>query len=115
MFVIRKEQIEVLRNASRERFIRHLQNQVENDFQDRLMEKDAPEVTREWLEQAISKAGDYGITQEREISLFVFLMVMLGEDFDKQPGNRGIRRILDAESYHQEEKMELVYKLLDED
>lgn len=96
MFTLRKDQFDLLET--------HCLRQYENRLCLRLQEI-YPEETRaleysqllSFVHEGVVRARGYGLETERDISLFIDLMVFLGWNFDHNPQLPWVREILDDE------------------
>ncbi len=112
MIHIRKEQMEVLEAVMLDLFIKKMLVHVYELFPEETKDKDKQEM-RDLVEEGINRASGYEITEEREVALFIDLMVGMGRDFEKQRSNNWILRILTKEDLKQREKMDLIYRRLE--
>jgi hypothetical protein len=112
MLTIRKEQKEKLDAVMRDRFVVKTVRHLREVFPDVLAAKSDKELVA-LIEEGIQRAEKYGITGEREVTLFIDLLAGLGSDFANQRPYRWIVRILNDAEYGPPEKMELIYRRLD--
>ena len=64
------------------------------------------------IEEGIQRSRTYGITIERDIILFVFLMVLHGPQFEEAKEMAWAKKILLKKDMDGEAKMSLIYQLL---
>jgi hypothetical protein len=112
MFVIRREQIEVFRQAALEAFEKEMVLHSK-DFSPRLCEVIGEGQLHVVLRRAISRAGEYGFTNRGPIRLFVELMFLFGSDFDTDPQYPWAAKILRAPDEQMQRAEQLFYKTLD--
>lgn len=112
MLIIRKVQMDALRAASRQRFVKQTVQHVRRVFAEQVAKMPVTEVTH-LVEEGIRRASAYRITEKREVTLFVDLVFGLGRDFDRRAGLPWIRDTLANPELDQHEKMGLIYKRLE--
>lgn len=81
---IRSEQLQALEPASREQFVRRAVAHLEEFFGEQL-ELLGPAHTRTLVEYGMKRCDRRGIESERDVLLWLTLMVVLGSDFDTDP------------------------------
>ena len=109
MFRIRKEQMAVLSEATRASFVRREVARLQTDFR--------PEIERLRLnqtdlfrivERTIDRAANYRIFNERDVEMFVNCTMMLGLEFDRDPGLPWAAQILRRKDLTGTDKMSLI-------
>ena len=112
MLTIRKEQMTLLAEHMREIYVQKTLKNLAKLFPEDPKAQDETAM-RALIKEGIVKAAGYGITGERETSLFIFLMQEHGAGFEKQKDKRWMQRILLNEELEEEQKMDLLYKRLE--
>ena len=112
MLKIRKQQKLILDAHMREVYIRKTLANLLSLF------PGDPEVQdehamRQLIEEGLRRSKDYGISREREASLYIYLMKSYGVDFDRDVKRRWIRAILVDGELDQEQKLNLIYQRLE--
>ncbi len=64
------------------------------------------------IQEGIRKASTYHITSERDVALFIDLMVGIAPDFDQQPDMVWGRNILEDKTLTPGDKMDLIFSHL---
>jgi hypothetical protein len=112
MLIIRSEQMDSLNAHMRERFIKETVAFVRDIFPEQTDQMQTGEMRR-FVQEGIEKAARYNILSERDVTLFIALMMGLGVEFDSQEENSRIHGILSSPELDQQEKINLVYALLE--
>jgi|SRR6266545_2371971 len=112
MLTINNEQMAVFSDQMREEFIKRTLRNLAELFPDDPAIKDEPAM-RALIEYGIGRAQAYGISRQREVSLFIFLVKDLGADFEKRPENRWAEEILVDTELEEQEKMDVIYSRLE--
>jgi hypothetical protein len=112
VFQIRQEQMDVLDACMLKRFIEETIVHLRRMFRETCGEE-SDEDLRERVQAGIDEAALYDITDEREVVLFIDLMVDLGPGFQKQEPNLWMEGILTDETLDQQEKIDTIYTRLD--
>jgi hypothetical protein len=81
MLRIRKEQMQALARRTRQRFVGMMEAYLLEHFT-AWVEKLPEAELRGWLERALAKAEQYGVTTEPEAAQLVLLLMVLGVDAD---------------------------------
>lgn len=112
MLIIRKEQMAVFEKHLDSRFHTFLRKHIREYMA--VDEKDLsnPGVD-ELIKLAISRASSYRVTMERDIAMFLDLMILKGRDFDSDPKLLWARKILDSKDSDGSEKMQKIYRRLE--
>ena len=106
MLQIRPSQLDVLGRDMHRRFVRQLCADVREHFPGRCASIDDDAVTAA-IDVLIETAKRYGITGERDVSMFVFLAQQFGDDFVQQ---RWAKSILDDERMPGADKAARLYE-----
>jgi hypothetical protein len=109
MFVIRKEMMEVFEAHMREQFIQKTLAQLQQVFPEAAQRK-GPPALRALIESGMEKAATYQILSEREVMLFIDLMMELGPDFLQQPKYKWIETTLQKPDFDERQKIDTVYR-----
>lgn len=112
MLKIRQEQMDVLDACMLEGFIEETIVHLRQVFRE-TCGKESDEDLRKRVEEGIAEAALYDITSEREVVLFIDLMVDLGPGFQKQEPNLWMEGILTDETLDQHDKIDAIYTRLD--
>ena len=112
MLIIRKEQMAVFEKHLDSRFHEFLRKHVREYMA--VEEKElSNQSVDELIRLAISRASSYRVTMERDIALFLDLMILKGRDFDSDPKLLWARKILDSKDSDGSEKMQKIYRRLE--
>ena len=84
MLVIRHAQWKALGNAARQEFIAALSQHAGEHFPAALSTM-SPDEVEELCEEAIERSATFGVTGQREVCLWLNLMLTFGRDFESQP------------------------------
>src|SRR5437660_11303186 len=112
MLAIKKEQLDVLNVYMRERFIEKTVRHIREVFAQQVNDKKTEEL-RVVVENGMRRASTFELDGEREVTLFIDLLIGLGQDFDSQAQYAGLKRILRDKEFSQRDKMELIYQKLE--
>lgn len=111
MLTIRRQQMAVLEAAMLVRFRARLLRDLRTDLPTetaKLPDKRLVEIINEGL----LRSRRYGVTTERDVSLYVFLMVRHSPRFEETPEMAWAKKILLKPNLNGEGKMNLIYQLL---
>lgn len=111
MLVIRKEQMAVLRAYMTGRF----RAKVLKHFRTDLTEETRPlsrEAALALVDEGLARARTYGVRSERDVMLFIDLMVLYSPQFEDTPALGWSKRILQNPELSGDVKMSLIYQLL---
>lgn len=108
MLTIRAEQMDALNAVMLERFTEKMMEHLLDVFPDETAAMSEEEL-RKFVDSGTTTASGYKITAEREVALFLDLILGLGHEFEKQPDNEWMLSILENEEVGQREKMDLIY------
>lgn len=89
MFVIRPEQLQVLRDAASRRLPQKLYDHVAQSFPREVVER-GEERTRAVIRAATHAAKEHGFHTAADVARFVDTALALGEDFHREPWAAGI-------------------------
>ena len=111
MLIIRKEQLAVLEahmlGRFRERLLRHLRTELPAETQSR-----TDEQLFAMIDDGLRRGRGFGVTTERDLTLFVDLMFLHSPKFDEAPDMAWARNILMNHELDGETKMSLIYQRL---
>ena len=114
MLTLRPEQIEVLRAAMRksyeDRLIRHLTKLFPEAIKKMIDPDGQDKPLRQFIDAGIKKAESFNIRAERNVTLFIDLMVGISPDFFQQRDMTWVRNILRKETLTETEKMDLIFE-----
>lgn len=110
MLKLREEQVAAMVFAARERYIRGVIATLPDVFPEDPAVHDGPAM-HALVTSAIGRAAAYGIHDDREVTLFVYLLHELGEEVDRTPW---IVAILRSEELAAAEKMNAIYDRLEQ-
>lgn len=110
MLRIRRSQQEVFREAERADFERRARVHLRRFFPD-LCAPLADTELQVIIRRGIDRAGSYGVVGERDVTLYLNLILTLGHDFDRDPTLPWARAILvDPELPEPERRMRRLYR-----
>jgi len=112
MFVIRKEMMAIFEVHMREQFVRKALAQIREVFPDAAQKQGEPQL-RALIESGIDKAAGFGVLSEREVLLFVDLMMELGSKFAEEPKYKWIGATLEKSDLNEHQKMDIIYQRLE--
>ena len=84
MLIIRKEQMERLKEKERQGFVERMKDYLEKIFPDQTASL-GEEGLRKEIHHGVETAEKYRMASEREVARYVELMFYLGRDFDTSP------------------------------
>ena len=111
MLQIRQEQMDVLDACMLKCFIEKTIVHLRQVFRETCGEESDEDLGKR-VQAGVDEAAVYDITDEREVVLFIDLMVDLGPGFQKQEPNLWMEEILTDETLDQEEKIDTIYTRL---
>lgn len=97
MLTIRREQMDLLARSSREEFEQRLLNHFARFYPHEVGQLGREQFLK-LIRLGISRAPAYGFTEQREVGLFINLMLMLGCDFGRDPQLPWARELLHDDS-----------------
>ena len=108
MLTIRKQQMAVLEARLARQFRIGLRRHVREE-----LEAEAKDITDseldQMIQQAVERGRSYEVTAERDVSLFLDLMILKGRDFDRDPKFLWARKILVDKELDGAAKMKAIY------
>jgi len=117
MLRFRKAQIDTLSEYMRRSFENRMVDHIAEEFPDKykaMLDKergDAP--VRELVRRGVEKAEGYGLNSERDVALFIDLMVRVEPEFDQRPDMDWACEILKSDSVPQDGKVDAIHAELD--
>jgi len=84
MLIIRKEQMTMLKEKERQRFVERMMDYLQKFFPDQV-EPLGEEGLQEEIHHGMETAEQYRMVSEREVARYIELMFYLGRDFDINP------------------------------
>ena len=111
MLTIRKKQMATLEAHMRLQFRKDLLKRLRRDLRDETKEADDGHLL-ELIETGMVRARTYGITIERDVSMYVFLMVLYSPHFEEREDMGWAKKILLKPDLNGEGKMRLIYQML---
>jgi hypothetical protein len=111
MLTIRKEQMAVFEAQFDRRFRASLLQHVRTDLPAESKPLSDPDLDS-MITQAIERCRPYGVTSERDVALFLDLMLLKGRDFDREPKHRWMAKILQDKDLEGAAKMKAIYQRL---
>ena len=84
--VIRAEQMQVFEEAAAKRFENQMVGQLSALFP-RISDKLGDPGLREVIQYGVARAGDHGITRQRDVGRYIAIMLMFGPHFDSKPAS----------------------------
>ena len=64
------------------------------------------------IDDGVVRGREYGISGVRDVSMFVYLMILYGRRFEEAPERRWAKKILLKHDMQAEAKMSLLYQML---
>ena len=114
--IIRQEQMEALRAYMRQSFedrtVKHIAEVFPGEFRDLLDPGGSDRPVRELIGNGIEKASKYDIKAERNVTLFIDLMVGISPDFDDRRDMPWASGFLEDRDIPEDSKMNLIYQRL---
>ena len=111
MLTIRKEQMDRLEAHMSGRFRQELLQRLRSDLKEECRFRANDELLA-LIEEGIQRSRDYDITIERDIILYVYLMVLHGPHFEEAREMAWAKKILLKRDMAGEAKMSLIYQML---
>ncbi len=118
MLVIRKEQMDVLSEVMRQRFIDRVIAHLQTVFPDKLAERDEADVDqgderiREQVFRLIEMASQHDIVSERDVARYIDLSIEFGEGFEKDRKMMWAAKILSNPRLSGAARVSLIYEQL---
>ncbi len=112
MLIIRNEQLPVLGFSQRQAFIDKSLADLKELFPgDARVQNES--ATRALIEDAVARAGKFGIESAREVSLFIFLVQELGAGFESEAGHEWMQPLLRDHTIPASARLDLLYARLE--
>ena len=112
MLKIRPEQVAVFEDHQREKFETRTVAHLREIFPAETAEAEGgEEEIRGWIRAGVERAESFGITRERDVTLFIDLDVGISAEFEKRRDMAWAREILEDE-LPGTTKIDLIYELL---
>lgn len=108
MLTIRKDQMAAFEVKLARKFRAQLRNHARNDLAAET-EKISDLDLETMIDGALERGKGYGVTSERDVSLFFDLMILKGRGFDQDRKLSWIRKILTDETMEGSAKMNAIY------
>ena len=117
MLRFRKEQMDVLSEYMRHSFEKRMVEHIAEEFPDKYRKMQDPErgdaKVHELVREGMGKAEGYGLTSERDVALFIDVMVRVSPDFDQRPDMDWACEILKSDSVPPDGKLDAIHEELD--
>jgi hypothetical protein len=111
MLTIRRQQMAVFEAHFERRFRADLLRHVRTDLAEESKHLSDGDVDR-MITEAIERGRTYAVTSERDVALFLDLMLLKGRNFDHHPKLQWIARILKDKDLEGAAKMKAIYRRL---
>lgn len=111
MLIVRKEQMAVLEAYMAERFRSSLRKHLRAELREETRNL-SDEQIKPLIEEGIQRGRQYGVTTERDLTLFVDLIFLHSPKFEDAPDMNWTKRILLNKELEGDAKMDLIYKQL---
>jgi len=108
MLRIRDEQMAVLRQDSLARFKERLMAHLRQEFPQESAPLDEAAL-RDFVDHGIQRASAYGITAQRDVCLYVDLMILHGRDVDRDPRHPEAARVLASKTLEPRQKLDRLH------
>ncbi len=109
MLTIRKEQIQAFSRVAMKEFEKDMLQHLEQFFPDECATLGG-KALREYIQNAIVRAKEYGLTSERDLCKYLNLTMVYGRDFDTDPELEWMRDFLtDPDVLDPGERMSRLY------
>jgi hypothetical protein len=109
MLTIRKEQLRVLDQAKRKRFMAKMLQHVQEFFPSQCALLGENQL-REWVEHGINRAANYRLASERDVCKYIDVMIVFGKDFDRDSRLPWASKILSVQHTKPAEKTRLLFE-----
>lgn len=110
MFRLRAIQMQAFADAQRRDFVRRMRDHLAEIFPAQ-WNSITPSKQREMLEHGLVCASDYGLREEYEVCLYLYVMMILGKDFDRDPAQRSLRTILTEDRLGPRDRIEQCFHI----
>lgn len=112
MLIIRNKQFPVLGFSQRQAFVNKTLADLKELFPgDARVQNES--ATRALIEDAMVRAGKFGIESAREVSLFVFLVQEFGPGFESEAGHEWMRTLLQDRTMPASARLDVLYARLE--
>jgi hypothetical protein len=111
MLVIRKEQMTVLEADTAKRFYDSLRKHLRTELHEETRALSDGQILP-MIKEGVERGRQYGVTTERDLTLFVDLIFLLSPKFEDAPDMNWAKRILLNKEIEGGAKMGLIYKQL---
>ncbi len=98
MFTVRKQHLAAFEQAALEQFEDTMLAHLRETFSEECATLDEPALIK-LIHLGIDRAATYGIEAEDDVCLYIDLMMLFGQDFDRDPGLPWARAILQDGSW----------------
>lgn len=116
MLQIRQAQIDVMRASMRRNYEEKLIKHLSSAFPEEIKKLQGPpgklSALRQFIDEGIKEAEKFGLQRERNVTLFIDLMMGLSPDFLRQREHGWIVGLLTKVDLNETEKMDVIYKRL---
>ena len=113
MFLISTEQMAVFGRQQRERFEDRVFLILAECWKEKVASRGTASV-RDLIRTGIERASSYGLRSEREAFTYVNLMLLLGDDFDRDGENDSVAEILADSSIEHDDKIDMILQEIPE-
>ena len=117
MLSMRKEQMkafsEYMRKSFEDRMVKHIAQTFPAEYEEMLDPETGDKPVRELVREGVERASRYEVTSERNVAMFIELMVDLSRDFDKRPQTAWTCEILEDPELPEDGKMDAIYDELE--
>jgi hypothetical protein len=97
MLTIRKEQFAVFQKVASQSFESQMLSHIRKCFRKQMEELGEPRV-REVIRYGIQRSASYRIRKQRDICMYIDMMILFGRDFDRDPALPWASRVLEDKS-----------------
>ena len=111
MLTLRNDQLEALNTAISRGFERRMVKHLCRLFPERCEEM-GPDALGLLIREGVRKAAGYRVRAERDVALFIDLMMGLSPDFDNRWETDWTREILEDDTLSPSDRMDLIYSNL---
>ena len=114
MLQFRKIQMETfgeyMRQSFEDRMVKHIAEVFPTEYGAMVDPDTGDQPVRELVWDGVSKAEGYGITSERNVAMFIELMVEIAPDFDTRQDTAWTQELLRDEALPEDAKMDFIYE-----
>jgi hypothetical protein len=97
MLIIRKEQFAVFQKVASQSFESQMLSHIRKCFRKQMEELGEPRM-REVIRYGIQRSASYRIRKQRDICMYIDMMIVFGRDFDRDPALPWASRVLEDKS-----------------